>query len=201
LRAVAREAGVSPAAPYHHFKDKTELMEAVAKQGWRALSAAIANARAGAPTPRRSLGHIGLAYVKFARNNPALYRLMDDTTRDRTAMPKSHAAGDDGYAEVQRAMVEAGGAESSSVDLELATIALWCAAHGLAELACFKEFDTLKRELGGEDAFLVGVLNYIAVVSRHRQEAAREAAASPPVSLPLTGFESRLGAGAAQPEG
>ena len=37
LRAVAREAGVSPAAPYHHFKDKAELLDAVAQQGWDIL--------------------------------------------------------------------------------------------------------------------------------------------------------------------
>ena len=42
LRAVAREAGVSPAAPYHHFKDKCELIDAVARQGWEALGEALA---------------------------------------------------------------------------------------------------------------------------------------------------------------
>ena len=49
LRAVAREAGVSPAAPYHHFKDKTELLEAVAHEGWDMLDAALAEAKAEAP--------------------------------------------------------------------------------------------------------------------------------------------------------
>jgi AcrR family transcriptional regulator len=38
---VAREAGVSPAAPYHHFKDKGELLEAVAHEGWHALDVAL----------------------------------------------------------------------------------------------------------------------------------------------------------------
>ena len=42
LRAVAREAGVSPAAPYHHFKDKGELLDAVALEGWDALGQALA---------------------------------------------------------------------------------------------------------------------------------------------------------------
>ena len=48
LRAVAREAGVSPAAPYHHFKDKGELLDAVAKEGWRELGEAIARVREAA---------------------------------------------------------------------------------------------------------------------------------------------------------
>src|ERR1700751_3254513 len=46
LRAVAREAGVSPAAPYHHFKDKGEPLNAVAEEGWKLLDAAMAKAKA-----------------------------------------------------------------------------------------------------------------------------------------------------------
>src|SRR6202789_4395020 len=69
LRAVAREAGVSPAAPYHHFKDKTELLEAVAHQGWDALEVAISAARTNAPTPRDGIAAIGMAYVTFAMRN------------------------------------------------------------------------------------------------------------------------------------
>src|SRR5450432_65410 len=76
LRAVAREAGVSPAAPYHHFKDKCDLMEAVAHEGWMELTSAIAEARAHAPNPIQALTSIGVAYVCFARENPALYRIM-----------------------------------------------------------------------------------------------------------------------------
>jgi len=172
LRAVAREAGVSPAAPYHHFKDKTELLEAVAEQGWHALGEAIAEARAKAPTPRESLSRIGLAYVKFARANPALYRLMYDTSRDRTAMPEYKKEHDSGYGQVQSAIIEAGGNGADPFDLKLATIASWCAAHGLAEMACFKDFEPLKQAMGGEDAFIMGVLDHIGVLSRrHKQQA------------------------------
>src|ERR1700742_2861092 len=70
LRAVAREAGVSPAAPYHHFKDKTELLEAVAHVGWDALTGAFIAARRNAADPAQALGNIGVAYVNFARDNP-----------------------------------------------------------------------------------------------------------------------------------
>lgn len=168
LRAVAREAGVSPAAPYHHFRDKTELLEAVAAQGWQAIGDAIAEARATSPNARETLLRIGLAYVKFARASPALYRLMYDTTRDRTSMSE-HSKGDTedtGFNQVQCAILEAGGASADPIDLELATIALWCAAHGLAEMAGFKDFEPLKEAMGGEDAFLMGVLEHIGVLTR-----------------------------------
>src|SRR5205085_8249512 len=80
LRAVAREAGVSPAAPYHHFKDKAELLDAVAQQGWDMLNAQMAAAKAST-TGRDQLTELGLAYVCFARENPALYRVMYDGAR------------------------------------------------------------------------------------------------------------------------
>src|SRR5690242_14204186 len=46
LRAVAREAGVSPAAPYHHFKDKDELITAVANRGFQMLAECMREAAA-----------------------------------------------------------------------------------------------------------------------------------------------------------
>src|SRR5580658_4478336 len=78
LRAVAREAGVSPAAPYHHFKDKTELLEAVAHGGWEALGDSIVEARRSAASPAAAMSNIGMSYLHFAQDNPALYRLMYD---------------------------------------------------------------------------------------------------------------------------
>src|SRR5437868_6787315 len=87
LRAVAREAGVSPAAPYHHFKDKAELLDAVADEGWQMLNAAMGKARDEAE-PRSKLNALGIAYVCFARENPALYRVMYDAARDKEALPE-----------------------------------------------------------------------------------------------------------------
>jgi AcrR family transcriptional regulator len=165
LRAVAREAGVSPAAPYHHFKDKTELLEAVAHGGWEALSEVIAEARRSASNPTAGIADIGIAYVRFARENPALYRLMYDTTRDRTSMPEHAKQEDSGYAQVQSALVEAGCDPTDAGELELATIASWCAVHGLAEMANFKEFQPLKEAMGGDEAFLRAILRHFGTFS------------------------------------
>ena len=50
---------------------------------------------------------------------------------------------------------------AAETHLELATIAAWCGAHGLAEMAGFKQFEHLKEELGGERAFLDAVLSHM----------------------------------------
>jgi AcrR family transcriptional regulator len=167
LRAVAREAGVSPAAPYHHFKDKTELLEAVAQGGWDALGEAIVAARRSADKAGDALNGIGMAYVTFARDNPALYRLMYDTSRDRTAMPEHAKQEDSGYAQVQSALVDAGADPGDALELELATVASWCAVHGLAEMCNFKEFQALKEAVGGEEAFLRGILRHFGTFQAH----------------------------------
>jgi len=167
LRAVAREAGVSPAAPYHHFKDKTELLEAVAHGGWEEMSEIIAEARRSASDPTEGIGNIGIAYVKFARENPALYRLMYDTMRDRTSMPEHAKQEDSGYAQVQSALVEAGCDPTDLGELELATIASWCAVHGLAEMANFKDFQPLKEAMGGDEAFLRAILRHFGTFGPH----------------------------------
>ncbi|HWA60923.1 MAG TPA: TetR/AcrR family transcriptional regulator [Caulobacteraceae bacterium] len=162
LRAVAREAGVSPAAPYHHFKDKCELLDAVAQEGWEQLGHEVAQARSDAPCSKSALTDIGVAYVKFARANPALYRVMYDGMRDRTAMPEHAKDAGSGWTHVGEAIVAAGG-KPDPQELQLATIAAWCAAHGLAEMATFREFEPLKEALGGEDAFLRAILEHIGV--------------------------------------
>jgi len=168
LRAVAREAGVSPAAPYHHFKDKTELLEAVAHEGWDMLDAALAAAKAKAASPAEAMSDLGVAYVCFARDNPALYRVMYDTARDREALPEEMSGDKDGaYCKVRDTMIEAGANPDDTLDIELATTAAWCSAHGLAEMAGFKQFEHLKEACGGEAAFFKAIFQHMGLVPKH----------------------------------
>ena len=161
LRAVAREAGVSPAAPYHHFKDKAELLDAVAQEGWDVLSGLMSEAKNGAEGLHQ-LTALGIAYVCFARDNPALYRVMYDAARDKEALPMDVQENkDSAYCMVRDTMIEHGADPSAETHLELATVAAWCGAHGLAEMAGFKQFDHLKIELGGERPFLDAVFNHM----------------------------------------
>lgn len=161
LRAVAREAGVSPAAPYHHFKDKAELLDAVAHEGWEILGAQMTEAKT-TTAGIHQLTALGIAYVCFARDNPALYRVMYDAARDKEALPdEMEGKSESAYCMVRDTMIEHGADPAAEAHLELATIAAWCGAHGLAEMAGFKQFEHLKAELGGERQFLEAVLNHM----------------------------------------
>lgn len=161
LRAVARVAGVSPAAPYHHFKDKSELLDAVAEQGWQILYAQMAEAKA-ATTGLAQLTELGIAYVLFAREHPALYRIMYDAARDKEALPEDMEKKEESaYRLVRDTMIENGADPAAELDLELANVAAWCAGHGLAEMSGFKHFQPLKDALGGERQFLEAVLNHM----------------------------------------
>ena len=174
LRAVAREAGVSPAAPYHHFKDKSELLDAVAEQGWTMLTESLVGAKTASNDMRDRVSEVGLSYVKFARAHPALYRLMYDCSRNRAALPEQSGDEHGAFGQVRERLIGAGVKEEDTLDIELATIGSWCAAHGLAEMAGFKQFDSLKETMGGEDAFLRGVLRRMGGVVRLVPEHADE---------------------------
>ncbi|MBX3483370.1 TetR/AcrR family transcriptional regulator [Phenylobacterium sp.] len=173
LRAVAREAGVSPAAPYHHFKDKAELLDAVAHEGWEMLQMAMTDAKAGVEG-REQLTSIGIAYVCFARDNPALYRVMYDAARDKEALPMdvedANPENGNAYCLVRDTMIEQGADPRAETHLELATVAAWCGAHGLAEMAGFKQFDHLKAELGGERPFLDAVFRHMGLFPTHAHD-------------------------------
>ena len=160
LRAVAREAGVSPAAPYHHFRDKSELLDALAFEGWDQLAEQMRAALAEAAPGRDRLVTLGVAYVRFSRMNPAIYRVMFNCSQSHESMPEKLR--DEGaYRLVCDTLVESGIDPRDEVGLELAAVAIWCAAHGVAEMVGFKEFGPLQARLGGEEAFLRAIFSQL----------------------------------------
>jgi AcrR family transcriptional regulator len=77
IRAVTSRAGVSPTALYLHFADKQELLRAVCDEAFEELIAFLGQAAASAgDDPRAQLEAMGLAYLKFAHQRPALYRVL-----------------------------------------------------------------------------------------------------------------------------
>jgi AcrR family transcriptional regulator len=75
LRALAKAVGVSPAAPYRHFTDRSKLMGAIAAEGFHRFSASLASAGLN-HEPIPALKSLGMAYLKFAFDHPSLYKLM-----------------------------------------------------------------------------------------------------------------------------
>lgn len=76
LRGVAKRAGVSTAAPYHHFKNKAELLEAMASQGWAMMGERFRIASEDKETPMEKLAAIGIEYITFAVEHTAYFRVM-----------------------------------------------------------------------------------------------------------------------------
>src|SRR5512139_1448476 len=74
---AARWAGVSPAAPYRHYRDRDELLSDVAKQGFVRFEQALSRAwDEGKPKPSEAFDRMGKAYLHFARTEPAYYSAM-----------------------------------------------------------------------------------------------------------------------------
>ena len=139
LREAARRAGVSHAAPAHHFGDARGLLTAVAAEGFARLAEVEREAAAKARGPERLLA-IGLSYIKFALAHPALFRLMFhsdaiDRTSDLIREP-----GRASFDVMQDALAAARGRVSAGlIPPEAARDPLvlrqWAIVHGLATLA------------------------------------------------------------------
>lgn len=161
LRAVAREAGVSAAAPYHHFKDKDELLAAVAHTGFEMMGEQMRKAAETVDDPGKRVNAIGVAYVCFARDNPALYHLMYDSSRRENFRAEPRKPGSGPTSVTMTALRTASG-DLDPLALELRQVAGWCMVHGLAEMQASKEFDDIKARLGGDEAFFSAVLSQLA---------------------------------------
>lgn len=127
LRRIAREAGVSHSAPLRHFAGRTELLSAVARQGFAELGRSSLP-ETTAPTER--LAAACRTYVDFARRSPAMFELMfrhdlvDTRELDRALFKRFTKLVEDAQAAGWR----------SAQDTRTLAASLWAALHGLAEL-------------------------------------------------------------------
>jgi AcrR family transcriptional regulator len=128
LRAVARRTGVSPAAPYRHYTDREALVSAIAAVGYRELAERLATAHPSPSTPEQ-LASVAIAYVQFALERPALFRIMFGEPCDRDNAERVAAtAAVSAYVRsiAQRTFPQA--------DSEALATAIWALVHGLAFL-------------------------------------------------------------------
>ena len=136
LREVARQVGVTHAAPQRHFADRAALVAAVAEQGFRGLAAHVAAVRGSARTPAQRLRALGVAYVEYALAHPAHLRVMfSPEVADKSRHPELAAAAQ----AVHGTLVEqiANGQRQGSVaagDPDELSFAAWSMVHGCAVL-------------------------------------------------------------------
>ncbi len=135
LRELARSVGVTHNAPYRHFESKAELLEALRAEGFARLAAAEVAALEGAGDDARArVKALGEAYVRFALQEPTLFRLV--LAHPTEAVSHAPSPGPESYALLERTLEEArvtGVARDDLSARELALVA-WSLVHGLATL-------------------------------------------------------------------
>jgi AcrR family transcriptional regulator len=137
LREVARRAGVSQAAPYHHFADKSALLAAVAEAGFRLFDAHQAAALAGAPDDAlERLAALGVSYIRFALTETHYFHVMfRPPVFDGRRYPELDDVSKRSFerlVETTRAARAVFGIEDE--DPRAAAFVMWSLPHGLAGL-------------------------------------------------------------------
>lgn len=164
IAEAARLAGVSPAAPYRHFRDAEALLAEVALRGFDHLTEALTRSWAdGKPDPVQAFEALGRAYLGFARGQPAYYAAMFEARIPRDAYPALDAAGARAFAvlrEAAAAVIQKLPPDARPPSLMVA-LHVWSLSHGVASL--FVRPDPARRALpmAPEDLLEAGVLLYL----------------------------------------
>ncbi|MFG3202980.1 TetR/AcrR family transcriptional regulator [Streptomyces sp. NPDC048192] len=153
LRELARDAGVSHAAPGRHFKDKQALMDALALEGYERLNRALgaAAAQPGLAFEGRMTA-LARAYLGFAVDHPELLELMFARKHDPDSSDRLAAAVDESFGSLTRMVADAQEqGEIIAGDPERITMAVAASLHGLAALIAACALDA-EETLRGLDA-------------------------------------------------
>jgi AcrR family transcriptional regulator len=138
LRAVARQAGVSHAAPTHHFGDLTGLVSELAAIGFRQFDMARAAARAGATMPLEKAMAGAKAYVQYAQAHPGMYGLMFRNERLDMTRPALHEAAEAAFSGLAGAVgasrQEKISEQALSLEQGAAIAQAWSLVHGFTML-------------------------------------------------------------------
>jgi AcrR family transcriptional regulator len=157
LRAVAREAGVSHAAPTHHFGDLTGLVSELAAIGFRQFNAAMVAAGAAGTSAIEKAMARAKAYVAYAQAHPGMYGLMFRTERLDMKRPSLHEAASASFAGLAGAIGAGRQEQISEATLSLEQAAAiaraWSLVHGFTMLLLDGRLAEILRRLPkGTDA-------------------------------------------------
>lgn len=146
LRSIAAEVGVSHMAPYSHFKNKKELIQAITTDGFKSLAIAMENDSKGLSKPEELILAYGTSYLEFAVQNPQLYRIMlgqvdSQGRRNRKETPSKPleptiSIEQDGFTEGPYDLLKQAFARVYNDDaiVQAQAIGAWSIVHGMAAL-------------------------------------------------------------------
>jgi AcrR family transcriptional regulator len=145
---AARQAGVSPAAPYRHFRDRDALMADVARQGFERFAQRLAAAwNDGRPSPLAALERLGHAYLGFAREEPAYFSAMFESGVPVATHRDLQEASDRAFAVLRGASeaVVAALPPAKRPPALMMALHIWSLSHGIASL--FARGDAARRSV------------------------------------------------------
>lgn len=161
---AARSAGVSPAAPYRHFRDRDELMADVALRGFAEFEGALVRAwDDGRPDAAVAFERVGKAYLDFARTEPAYYSAMFEAGVPLDVSAELRAAGERAFGVLRAASEKliASMPPKSRPPALMMALHIWALSHGVASL--FGRGDAGRRALpmSPEELLEAGTLIYL----------------------------------------
>lgn len=163
IAEAARSAGVSPAAPYRHFRDREELMADVARLGFERFANDLEKAwHNGHPSALESLQNVGRAYLAFARNEPAYYAAMFETGLPRIPNPALEQAAERAFDVLHKAtkrLLERL-PDGARPPAQMVALHIWSLSHGIASLFGRGHAEA-RIAVSPEDLLEAGVLIYL----------------------------------------
>ena len=162
---AARWAGVSPAAPYRHFRDRDELLSSIAQRGFEQFEAVLTAAwDDGRPDTVTAFERVGKAYLAFARAEPAFYSAMFESGLPVDLNPTLLAASERAFGIIRAAAERLAALSPPGTPRPPAmmmALHIWSMAHGVASL--FARGDAARRKLpmSAEDLLEAEVLIYL----------------------------------------
>ena len=163
LTEAARLAGVSPAAPYRHFRDRDALLAEVAKSGFERFAARLDMAwNNGIPTPLSAFDNLGRAYLAFARDEPASYTVMFEAGF-AAAAGESIPAAERAFDVLQNAAVSLCRQlpEHQRPPIKLMSLHIWAIAHGVATLFAQGDLQARKVPMSPDEILESAMLIYL----------------------------------------
>lgn len=158
LRELARRVGVSANAAYRHFANKDALLAALAAEGFRRFNVTQIRAATGEVDQASSFRQAGRAYVQFAQDNPALFRLMFGRSTAKEETEELKQASQASFETLKMAVAQLAGLPIDDPQVTVKAMIAWSLVHGLSHLALDGRLDHLGE---GANAVIDQIISHL----------------------------------------